>query len=97
MDLVFTSRVIEWRGPAPYYFVPVPDEESAAIQEVAAMATYGWGVIPVRASIGGVAFQTSLFPKDGGYLLPLKNAVRKPQGLTKDDDVTVEMTVRLEH
>jgi uncharacterized protein DUF1905 len=97
MDLVFTSRVIEWRGPAPYYFVPVPDEESAAIQEVAAMATYGWGVIPVRASIGGVAFRTSLFPKDGGYLLPLKNAVRKPQGLTKDDDVTVEMTVRLEH
>jgi hypothetical protein len=97
MDLVFTSRVIEWRGPAPYYFVPVPDEESAAIQEIAAMATYGWGVIPVRANIGGVAFQTSLFPKDGGYLLPLKNAVRKPQGLTKDDDVTVEMTVRLEH
>jgi Domain of unknown function (DUF1905) len=97
MDLVFTSRVIEWRGPAPYYFVPVPDEESAAIQEVAAMATYGWGVIPVHASIGGVAFRTSLFPKDGGYLLPLKNAVRKPQGLTKDDGVTVEMTVRLEH
>ncbi|HEV7652399.1 MAG TPA: DUF1905 domain-containing protein [Actinophytocola sp.] len=97
MDLVFTGRVIEWRGPAPYYFVPVPDEESAAIQEVAAMATYGWGVIPVRARIGAVAFETSLFPKDGGYLLPLKNAVRKPQGLGRDDDVTVEMTVRLEH
>jgi len=96
MDLVFTGRVIEWRGPAPYYFVPVPDEEAAAIQEVAAMATYGWGVIPVRARIGEVAFTTSLFPKNGGYLLPLKDAVRKPHGLTKDDDVTVEMTVRLE-
>ena len=97
MDLTFSGRVIEWRGPAPYYFVPVPDEESAAIQEVAAMATYGWGVIPVRARIGAVSFETSLFPKDGGYLLPLKNAVRKPQGLAKDDDVTVAMTVRLEH
>ncbi|MGX1365969.1 hypothetical protein RKD19_001328 [Streptomyces canus] len=26
MHLTFTGRVIEWRGPAPYYFVPVPAE-----------------------------------------------------------------------
>jgi hypothetical protein len=95
MELVFAGRVVEWRGPAPYYFVPVPDEQSADIGEVAAMATYGWGVIPVEARIGGTAFTTSLFPKDGGYLLPLKVAVRKPQGITVGDDVTVEMTVRL--
>ncbi|MEU4169310.1 DUF1905 domain-containing protein [Streptomyces sp. NPDC026665] len=95
MEFAFSGRVIEWRGPAPYYFVPVPDEESADILEVAAMATYGWGVIPVEARIGEVAFQTSLFPKDGGYLLPLKVAVRKPSGLTAGDEVTVEMTVRL--
>ncbi|MFI6010928.1 DUF1905 domain-containing protein [Streptomyces sp. NPDC051243] len=95
MELVFTGQVIEWRGPAPYYFVRVPDEESADIQQVASMATYGWGVIPVEARVGGVAFETSLFPKDGGYLLPLKNAVRKPQGLGTGDEVAVEMTVRL--
>ncbi|WP_432072776.1 DUF1905 domain-containing protein [Streptomyces wuyuanensis] len=95
MELVFAGRVVEWRGPAPYYFVPVPDEQSADIGEVAAMATYGWGVIPVEARIGGTAFTTSLFPKDGGYLLPLKAAVRNPQGLSVGDDVTVEMTVRL--
>ena len=96
MRFVFTGRVIEWRGPSPYYFVPVPDEESADIREVAAMASYGWGVIPVEARIGEVVFTTSLFPKDGGYLLPLKSAVRKPQGLGADDEVTVEMTVRLQ-
>ncbi|MDH6215987.1 DUF1905 domain-containing protein [Streptomyces pseudovenezuelae] len=96
MRLVFSGQVIEWRGPAPYYFVPVPDQESEDIREVAAMATYGWGVIPVEARIGEVVFGTSLFPKDGGYLLPLKNAVRKPQGLAAGDDVTVEMTVRLQ-
>jgi hypothetical protein len=95
VDLVFAGRLIEWRGPAPYYFVPVPDEESENIREVAAMATYGWGVIPVEARIGDVAFTTSLFPKDGGYLLPLKNAVRKPHGLTAGDSVTVAMTVRI--
>ena len=95
MELAFASRLIEWRGPAPYYFVPVPDEESADIREVAAQATYGWGVIPVEARIGEVAFETSLFPKVGGYLLPVKDAVRKRQGIAPGDDVTVEMTVRM--
>lgn len=95
MELAFTGSVIEWRGPAPYYFVRVPDEESADIRDVAAMATYGWGVIPVEARVGEIAFETSLIPKDGGYLLPLKNAVRKPQGLGAGDEVTVKMTVRL--
>ncbi|MPY55745.1 DUF1905 domain-containing protein [Streptomyces spongiae] len=95
MELAFTGKVIEWRGPAPYYFVPVPDMESADIREVATMVTYGWGVIPVEARIGEVVFETSLFPKDGVYLLPLKAAVRKPQGLSAGDDVTVEMTVRI--
>lgn len=96
MELVFTGRVIEWRGPSPYYFVPVPEEESADIREVASIATYGWGVIPVEARIGETVFTTSLFPKDGGYLLPLRDAVRKPTSLSAGDDVTVEMTIRLE-
>ncbi|WP_369037262.1 DUF1905 domain-containing protein [Streptomyces adonidis] len=95
MELAFAGRVIEWRGPAPYYFVPVPDEESADIREVAAMASYGWGVIPVEARIGEVVFETSLFPKDGGYLLPLKAAVRKRQDISVGDDVAVEISVRL--
>ena len=92
---MFAGTVIEWRGPSPYYFVPVPDEESADIGEVAAMATSGWGVIQVLARIGETDFETSLFPKDGGYLLPLKDAVRKPQGITAGQNVTVGLTVRL--
>lgn len=94
LELAFTGRIVEWRGPAPYYFVPVPDDESAEIRDVAAMATYGWGVIPVAARIGEVTFETSLFPKDGGYLLPLKAVVRRPAGLAEGDEVTVELTVR---
>lgn len=96
MELIFAGRVVEWRGPSPYFFVPVPEEESSDIREVAAIATYGWGVIPVEARIGDVPFETSLFPKDGGYLLPLKDAVRKPLSLSAGDDVAVEMTIRLE-
>lgn len=96
MEIVFTNRVIEWRGPSPYYFIPVPAEESDDIRQVAAIATYGWGVIPVEARIGEIAFETSVFPKDGRYLLPLKDAVRKPHDLSAGDEVSVEMTIRLD-
>ncbi|MCX4789605.1 MULTISPECIES: DUF1905 domain-containing protein [unclassified Streptomyces] len=95
MHVVFTGRVIEWRGPSPFYFAAVPDDQAADIREVAALATYGWGAVPVDACIGATTFTTSLFPKDGSYLLPLKNAVRKPQGLSAGDEVTVTMTVRV--
>jgi hypothetical protein len=95
LELRFNGPVIEWRGPAPYHFVPVPDDECADIQAVAALVTYGWGVIPVAARIHEVTFETSLFPKDGGYLLPLKDAVRKPLAVSPGDDVSVEMTIQL--
>ena len=94
MELTFTNVVIEWRGPAPYYYLPLPEEAAEDVHDVRQMATYGWGVIPVAARIGDVDFTTSLFPKDGGYLLPLKDAVRKPSGITVGDEVTVELTIK---
>jgi len=51
----------------------------------------------VVARISEVDFETSLFPKDGGYLLPLKAAVRRPRQITVGDEITVGMTVRLPH
>ncbi|MFF2012688.1 DUF1905 domain-containing protein [Streptomyces sp. NPDC058195] len=95
MDIVFTGHVIEWRGPSPFYFVPLPEEQAADVREVASMATYGWGVVPVEARIGAVGFETSLFPRDGGYLLPLRKAVRAPEHLAAGDEVSVRMSVRL--
>ncbi|MCX5588784.1 DUF1905 domain-containing protein [Streptomyces erythrochromogenes] len=96
MHIVFDGRMVEWRGPAPFYFVPVPEDQAADVQQVAAMATYGWGVVPVEARIGEVTFETSLFPREGGYWLPVKSAVRTPLGLAAGDEATVEMTVRLQ-
>ncbi len=95
MELAFDGPVLEWRGPSPYFFVEIPEPVCADIAEVAAMATYGWGVIPVEATIRGRTFTTSLFPKNGGYLLPLKVAVRKPLGLDEGDVVAVEMAISL--
>jgi len=81
MEFSFQSTLIEWRGPAPFYYLPLPADVCSEIRSAAALLSYGWGVIPVTATIGKTTFTTSLFPKDGGYLLPAKSAVRLPEKL----------------
>lgn len=93
MELEFVGEVIEWRGPPPYYYVAIPQDESDAIGSVATAFTYGWGAIPVRAVVLGAVFTTSLFPRGGGYLLPLKLAVRRPAGIEVGDRVSVELSL----
>ena len=93
MDLEFTAPVFEWRGPAPYHFLAVPEDEADQIRETAAFVTYGWGMIPVRGRIGKTDFTTSLWPKDGGYVVPIKDAVRKPERLALGDQVTVQLII----
>jgi len=93
MQIEFTGTVLFWRGPAPYFFVALPEGPSREIKSISHLVTYGWGVIPVRARIGRTEFETSLFPKDGRYLLPLKVVVRKAENLAEGDEVTVQMEV----
>jgi hypothetical protein len=93
MDLSFDGDVIEWRGPSPFHFVPVPRDESAAIRSAAALVSYGWGVIPVTVRIGRTTWTTSLFPKDGSYLVPVKDRVRRAEGIEVGDRVAVRLHV----
>jgi hypothetical protein len=93
MNLEFAGPIWFWKGPAPHHFVTVPDEESGAIEEVATAVTYGWGCIPVTGEIGETPFTTSLFPKDGGYIVPVKAAVRRAEGVAEGDVVTVRLVI----
>jgi hypothetical protein len=93
MDLMVTGEMWFWRGPAPWHFITVPEEECGELAAAAAFVSYGWGVIPVAAQIGGTGWKTSLFPKDGRYLVPVKAQVRKAEGLDLGDVVTVRLTV----
>lgn len=93
MELEFTGEVWFWRGPSPYHFVTVPEDESAELQSTAALVTYGWGMVPVEARIGSTRWTTSLFPKDGGYVVPLKDVVRTAEGIDVGDVVTVRLAV----
>ena len=93
MLLKFEDQVIYWRGPSPFHFVAVPEPVAKKIKAEAARLSYGWGVIPVTATIGKVEFTTSLFPKDGGYLLPIKNAVRLPAGIEVGDNLKISLSL----
>ena len=95
MEIEFSGEIIHWRGPAPFHFVSVPDEQSAAIEAVSSIVTYGWGAIPVKARIGRTDFQTSLFPKGDLYLVPVKVAVRSAEQLELGDWVTVRLSLNL--
>lgn len=94
MHIEFTGKIFIWRGPAPWFFAAVPEKESRAIKEISNIVTYGWGVIPVHGRIGRTEFQTSLFPKDDRYLVPLKASIRKAENLEEGDDVTIRLDVR---
>ena len=93
MELAFRGEVWFWKGPAPHHFVSVPEESCVALHEIAAAVTYGWGMIPVTVEIGRTRWTTSLFPKDGGYIVPLKDVVRKAERLSVGDTATVTLTV----
>jgi Domain of unknown function (DUF1905) len=93
VKLSFAGTVWEWRGPAPFYFVTVPEAESGMLHAASEMVTYGWGMIPVAASIGDTEWTTSLWPQDGGYVVPLKAAVRRAEKIEVGERVAIVLTV----
>jgi Domain of unknown function (DUF1905) len=93
VSVKFTGKLFYWKGPAPFYFVTIPAKQSRDIKAVSKLVTYGWGVIPVSVQIGETEWETSLFPKDDRYLVPIKDKVRKAEKLGEGDKVLVKLEV----
>lgn len=93
MNIEFSGKIWFWKGPAPWYFVTIPAEQCHDLSGIARLVTYGWGMIPVQVKIGKTEWKTSLFPKDGRYLLPIKASVQKAEDLDEGDTVTVRLAV----
>ena len=94
MRVAFAGEIWFWRGPSPYRFITVPEEECVALRAIAAVVSYGWGMIPVWVRIGRTEFKTSFFPKDGRYVVPVKDVVRNAERLAEGDIVSVELRIR---
>lgn len=95
MDIQFDGKIWFWRGPAPWYFVTVPAGQSQELQVVSTLVTYGWGMIPVTARIGQTKWKTSLWPKDGCYIVPIKASVRNAEALELDETVNILLQIAL--
>ncbi len=94
MNIEFNGKIWYWRGPAPWYFVTVPAQQCDDLKVILKFVTYGWGMIPATVQIGKTEWQTSLFPKDGRYLVPVKANIRKAENLAEGDTLTVRLEVR---
>ena len=93
MELEFSGEIWHWKGPSPFHFVTVPEDLCDALDATAGLGSYGWGMIPVRVTIGDTHWKTSLWPKDGRYLVPLKDAVRRAEGLEIGATTTIRLFV----
>ena len=93
MHIEFDGNIWYWHGPAPWYFVTVPAEQCRDLKAIVGSVTYGWGMIPVHVRIGKSEWTTSLWPKDGSYIVPIKASIRKAEQLEEGDQVTVRLEV----
>ncbi|SDF53648.1 DUF1905 domain-containing protein [Klenkia brasiliensis] len=93
VELDLTGPVVEWRGPAPHHFLEVTGDHADQVREVARQVTYGWGMVPVRVRVGGTTSTTALWARDGGYVVPLKVALRRAEGIDLGDVVSAHVQV----
>lgn len=70
------SPLVEWRGPAPFYFLKLDPDEAKSLHDIVKDLTYGWGVIPVKVKIDEEVFETSIFPREGTFFVPVKKDIR---------------------
>jgi hypothetical protein len=86
-----TAPVWLWsEGKGSWHFLTIPPEQAVEIRLAATAAgpRRGFGSVRVAATISGVTWRTSIFPqKAGGYILPIKAAVRAQAGIAAGDEV----------
>ncbi len=90
----FALKVWLWPGDqAAWHFVSLPKAESATWREKHKGLHRGWNSIKVKAKIGKTTWETSVFfdTKSKQYLLPLKAAVRKVEGIYEGDLVKIKI------
>lgn len=91
-----TGPLIKWSGDkASWFFVILTGDVVGEIHYAAMGRTAGFGSVKVRATIGDTTWETSVFPskESGGFVLPVKAAVRKTEALAVGDTVSLTLHI----
>lgn len=99
-----TAKLWLWnsdKAAASWHFLTIEGEAAEAIHALALMRRLesgrrrGWGAMKVHVTIRETSWDTSIFPDkgSGGWLLPVKAAVRKAEELVAGDEVRVSVTL----
>jgi hypothetical protein len=96
LEFTFTAPLWVYQGKGAWHFVTLPKEEATRIRFFNGAAV-GFMPIPVIVTIGSTTWKTSVFPdsKSGSYLLAVKAAVRKAEGIEKGSEVTVKLQIKV--
>jgi Domain of unknown function (DUF1905) len=104
----FTGPLWIWKGktqdggaqdgkpsPVSWHFLTITGAVADGIRAAAPGRTAAWGSVYVKVRLGRTEWQTSVFPSKevGGYLLPVKAAVRKKEAVGEGDEVTVDLSL----
>ncbi|MBT6254062.1 DUF1905 domain-containing protein [Candidatus Uhrbacteria bacterium] len=88
----FKTRAKLWvyPGKATWHFVTLNKAATKAVEKIKPVKRKGWGSIPINITVGSSTWKTSIFPgKNGEYIIPIKAAIRKKEGLEKDSTVNM--------
>ncbi len=96
-----TGPIWVWRAQekGSWHFITIDSDAGDALSEIALMRrlegmSRGFGSLKVKATVGDSHFRTSVFPsKELGWLLPVKQSIRKTEMIAEGDEVTVELEV----
>jgi hypothetical protein len=97
----FTAPLWRWTArkesadAGAWSFATLPTEVSEEVREQSGEPR-GFGSVRVRAEVAGTSWETSVFPdaESGGFVLPIKKAVRVAAGVEEGDELTVTLTFR---
>ena len=97
MEFCFTARLWLYAGKVSWVFATLPEEVADGVRFLQAAENRqrrGFGSVPVNVQIGDTKWKTSIFPDkaSGSFLLPIKMAVRRAEGLSPDMDIQLTLT-----
>ena len=89
----FTAPLWKWDGNAAWHFVTLPFDVTDEIDEITTGRQGGFGSVKVKVTIGRTTWTTSVFPdnKRESFILPVKAAVRKAEGLAEGTPAAVRL------